>query len=81
MSYQKKTHIGITLKPLKQELKKKEKKTMIGKTFIPTCFQSTNTFENCIKTSKRELKKTSKIPRLMSPFPTSIEHKHVWELH
>jgi hypothetical protein len=36
MPYQKKTHIGITLKPLKQELKKKKKKkkTMIGKTFF-----------------------------------------------
>jgi hypothetical protein len=66
MPYQKqKTHIRITLKPLKQELKKKgEKKTKSGKAFFPTCFQSTNRFENCTKTSKQKLKKTSKIPML-----------------
>jgi len=83
MPYQKKnTHIGITLKPLKQELKKKrKKKNQDDKAFFPTCFQSTDRFENCIKTSKQKLKNTSKIPRLMSLFPTSMEHKHMWKLH
>jgi hypothetical protein len=33
--------------------KKRKEKTMIGKNLFPTCFQSTNTFENCIETSKQ----------------------------